>query len=107
MIIFAKKLNVMETKVTKEMLRDWCSDYCNCYYVLIDGSLENTGDCPGICDEVAEAIDSGAVVEEVTERAEEYHRQLGYEVRRNDCRLFSVRNEDGEIVVAYYGHRFS
>lgn len=93
--------------ITKDRLRDWCSDWCNCYWVLIDGQLENTGDCPGLCDEVSEIIFESEGIEDVTDMAEELHRQLGYEVRRNDCILYRAKGEDAEVVVAYYGHRFA
>ncbi len=82
------------------------SNYCNCYYVVMDGRLENTGEYPFLCDEVAEAIGNSQIVEEVTDQADVFHGQLGYEVRRNDCRLYLIRDGEREIVVAYYGHRF-
>ena len=65
-----------------------------------------SGECPYLCDELVEAIGSCEKIEEWTDCADGFYRQFGYEVRRNDCRLYLIRDGERGIVVADYGHRF-
>lgn len=89
--------------MTKEELADWCGDY-NCTYDLtMDGQILNTGECPFLCDQISESINSAKEVLDVTDDAESYHPQLLYQVNRNGCSLYKVIDSKGvEIVIAYY-----
>lgn len=93
-------------EVTKEELEQWCSNYGNCYYYLLDGEIYNTGPCPFMCEEIAIDISQSPIFEEVTDDAEKYHPQLAYEVDRNDCRLFRIKSRyNSDIIISYFGHR--
>ena len=91
-------------EISKNELQEWCSDYCNCYSVWIDGCLMNTGPCPFLCDEIADSIGRSSVFEDVTKRAGLLDRQLQYEVEHNDCKLFMIHDGDRRIVISYFNH---